>query len=426
LLCGLPAAYHLLRRKASVSLVEILKEGGRGSAMGPPRSRLRNGLMVYQVAMALVLMVGAGLMVRTFHRLLIMGPGYETKHLLTMQIALPAVNYREPARITEFYDQAVRELAALQDTKVAGGMAYTAAAEGFFIEGRPEPRPGETIPGIRSVSDQYVQALGLPLLSGRFLSERDRAESPRVVLLSESLVQHYWPRFRQGGEDPVGRHIRLAGKDSPWLTVVGVVGDIKDWFNQRPTPLAYVPYAQRPELSMQLVMRTGGDPLRAVPAARAALRKVDPDRPVYEVKTMEQWISEATSGVRASATSMTIYAVIALLLAVTGIYAVVAYAVVQRTHEIGVRMALGAGRGEILRMTLAYALRMAAMGLAIGVPAAFLLMRFVSRLLYDVVVVDPFTIAEFAAILGAAALAAGYVPARQATRVDPLVALRVE
>jgi putative ABC transport system permease protein len=424
LLCGLPAAFHLLRRKAGDNLAEVLKEGGRGSGMGSSRSRLRSALMVLEVALALVLLVGAGLMVRTFNRLLAVNPGFEPRNLLTMEVALPAATYRDDARITEFYDRAIRELAVVPGVKEVGASGYMSAAEGFFVEGRPDPGPADPIPGTRAASSEYLQALGLPLLAGRFLSARDRVESPRVVVLSESVARHYWKG--RGFEDAVGQHVRLSANQSQWLTVVGVVGDVRNWFTQQPERLAFIPCAQSPQLSMQFIMRTAGDPMRAAPAARAAIRNVDPYQPVYEVKSMEQWIAEESSGVRATANSMTIYAVIALLLAVTGIYAVVSYSVVQRTHEIGIRMALGAGRTEVLKLTLGYAMRMTGMGLSIGIPVAFLMMRFMSRFLYDVVIVDALTIAAFAAILGAAALAAGYIPARQAAALDPLAALRVE
>ena len=422
LLCSLPSAYHLLRHGASGSLVEVLKESGRGSTAGSSRSRLRSALVVFEVAMALILLVGAGLMVSTFRRMLTLSPGYDTKNLLTMQVALPALNYRDDAHVTAFYDNVLRNLAGIPEVKAAGGAAYLPAAEGLFVEGRPEPRPGEPIPSMQAVSDHYLQALGLPLLRGRLISAQDGVDSRRVVILSESVARHYWPG--DAGADVVGRRIRLAGGQSPWLTVVGVVGDVRDWFTHNPVPKAYVPCVQAPRLSMELILRTSGDPLRVAGAARARIRNVDPRQPVYDVKSMEQLIAAQTSGVRVSAQFMSVYAAIALLLAVTGIYAVVAYSVVQRTHEIGIRMALGAGRVEVLKLTLGFSLRMAGLGLAIGVPAAFLLMRLVSRVLYDVVVVDSLTLAVFTVLLAATSLAAGYIPARHATQIDPLVALR--
>jgi len=425
LVCGLPAAFHLLRAKAGRGLLEILKEGGRGSGMGSSRSTLKSFLVVFEVAMALVLLVGAGLIVNTFRRLLTVSPGFDTTNLLKLKVSLPAVNYRDPARIRAFYDNVLRELEAIPDARSAGATAYMRAAEGVSIEGRPEPRAGEPAPGVHAASPGCLQTLGLPLLRGRFLSSQDGVESPRVVVLSESVARHYWPG-PGGFADPVGRRIRLAGSQSPWLTVVGVVGDTRDWFDHQPQLRAYVPSGQSPQLSMELIVRTSGDPLRAAPAARAGVRKVEANQPVYEVESMKQYIDEETSGVRVSAITMTIYAAIALLLAVTGIYAVMAYSVAQRTHEIGIRMALGAGSAEVLKMTVAYALRLAGIGLAIGLPASFLLMRLVSRFLYDVVVVDALTLAGFTAILGAAAVAASYIPARHASRVDPLVALRAE
>ena len=392
--------------------------------MGSSRSTLRSALVVSEVTIALVLLVGAALMVSTFRRMLTISPGYETRNLLKMEVALPSLNYGDDARTTAYYDRALHELSGIRGVRDAGAAGYMPAAEGVFIEGRPEARPGEPVPGIQAVSDRYLQALGLPLEHGRFPSAQDRPEAPRVVVVSESIARYYWPN-QQGG-DAIGRRIRLAGGTAPWLTVVGVVGDVRDWFTHNPLPRAYVPSAQAPRRAMQVVMRTNVDPMGIVPAVRASMHAVDASQPIYDLMSMEQAISEQTSGVRVSAATMTIYAGIALLLSITGIYAVVAYSVVQRTHEIGIRMALGAGSGEILKMTVGFALRIAAMGLAVGLPLSFLLMQFVSRVLYGVVVVDTLTLATFTLVLAVAAGAAGYIPARQATRVDPLTALRAD
>jgi len=420
-LCSLPSIGQLLFRKTTVLLAETLKEGGRASSDGPARSRLRSALVVAEVALALVLLVGAGLMVKTFQHMLTLNAGFNPKNLLTMRVALPASHYRTSSQMAAFYDRALRGLDSVPEVKAAGASGSLGTAEGLYIEGRPEPRSGEPRPSIRAVSERYFQAMGIPVLEGRSISRQDGAESPRVVLVSESVAHHYWP-----ASDAIGRRIRLGNAQSPWLTVVGVCGDSKHWFTGEPQPSAYVPYLQAPQLSMLLLMRTTGDPMQIANAARAEVHGVDRNQPVYDLKSMEQSIAEETSGVRSSAITMATYAAIALLLAVTGIYAVIAYSVVQRTHEIGLRLALGAGRRDIVRMVLGQAFGMAAIGLAIGIPVAFILTRVMASALYGVVSVDALAFVAFTLALAASALFAGYIPARRATRVDPVIALHHE
>jgi putative ABC transport system permease protein len=240
-------------------------------------------------------------------------------------------------------------------------------------------------------------------------------------VLSESIAHHYWPH-----ESPIGRRVRLHRNDAGWLTVVGVCGDVRDWFSGRPIPRAYLPFEQSPQRSLSLLLRTAGDPLQAAPAARARMHDVDAAQPLFDVKSMEQVLEEETSGVRAAAENMTVYALVALLLAISGVYAVVSYSVAQRTHEIGIRIALGAGRGRVVRMTLGQALRIAAFGLGIGVPAAIVLMRVMASVLYDSVALDAVTFAAFPVLLAGFALLAGYLPARRAASTDPITALRHE
>jgi len=373
------------------------------------------------VALALVLLVGAGLMVKTFQHMLTLNAGFNPKNLLTMSVALPASQYRGNSQISAFYDRALRGLESIPEVKAAGASGSLGTAEGLYVEGRPEPRPGEPRPTIDAVSEHYFLAMGIPVLEGRSISRQDGAESPRVALVSESVARHYWP-----ASDAIGRRIKLGNAQSPWLTVVGVCGDIKDWFTGEPQPAAYVSYFQAPQLSMMLLMRTAGDPMQIANAARAGIHGVDRNQPVYDLKSMEESISEQTSGVRSAAVTMSTYAAIALLLAVTGIYAVIAYSVVQRTHEIGLRLALGAGHGDIVRMVVGQAFRLAAIGLAIGIPVAFILTRIMASALYGVVSVDALTFVAFTVALAVSALLAGYIPARRAVRVDPMTALHHE
>jgi putative ABC transport system permease protein len=420
-LVALPAIFQLLRPKVATDLNQSLKEGGRSSDTAPAGSRLRSALVALEVSLALVLLVGAGLMVGTFRRLLTFDAGYNPKNLLTMQIALPALKYRESAQIAGFYDRVLRELEAVSEVKAAGASGDVANAGALSIEGRSQPQPGDPQPRVQAASEHYFQTMQLPITRGRAISSLDGAESPRVVVLSETVARHYWP-----GSSPIGSRVKLGGLSSPWLTVIGVCGDLKNWFTSEPEPAAYVPYSQAPQLSMRLVMRTAGDPLQVSGAARAAARAVDRSQAVYDVKSMEQVLADQSSGVRAAAASMTTYALIALALAATGIYAVISYSVARRTHEIGVRIALGAGQGDVLKMVVWQAWRMAGLGLAVGVPLAFLLTRIMSSVLYNVVALDPMTFAIFTALLGASALLASYLPARRAARVDAVVALRHE
>lgn len=420
-LVALPAVFQLLRPRAAGDLNQTLKEGGRGASSAPAGSRLRSALVVVEVSLALVLLVGAGLMVGTFQRMLALNPGYNPKNLLTMEIALPTLKYRENSQVTGFYDRLLANLETTPQVKAAGASGWVGTAAGLYVEGRPEPRPGEPQPEIRAVSEHYFQTMQLPISRGRSISRQDGADSPRVVVLSDTVARHYWP-----GSDPIGRRIKLGNPRAPWLTVVGVCGDVKNWFTAEPLPAAYVPYFQAPQPAMQLVMRTAGDPLDAVSTARAEVRAVDKNQPVYDVKSMDQRISDQSSGVRAAATSMSTNAAIALLLAATGIYAVISYTVARRTHEIGIRMALGAGQGDVLRMVVWQAFRTAGLGLAIGILLAFLLARVMSSVLYNVIALDPLTFAAFTTLLAVSALLACYLPARRAAGVDATVALHHE
>jgi putative ABC transport system permease protein len=417
LLCSLPAIAQVVHRKMRADLNDVLR--GRGSSASPARNRLRSALIVFELALALVLLVGAGLMVQTFDRLLYLNQGFDPKNVLTMQISLPATEYRETARITSFYDQVLQGLATLHGVPAAGLSSSLGPAERLSIEGRAELRASDPRPDLKAISSRYLEAMRIPLLEGRSISARDRFDSPRVVVIGETVARTYWPHA-----NPIGHRIRLNAQ-SAWLTVVGVSGDvIEDWFSGRPSPTAYLSYAQFPASSAALVLRTSGDPLQSASAARRQIGKVDRDLPVYDLQTMEQMIGESRSGVRAAANQMTLYAVIALLLAATGIYAVISYFVVARTHDIGVRMALGASRADVLKMTMRQTARLIATGLAIGIPLAVLLARLMSSALDNVVDLNPATFALFAGVLTVCALLAGYLPARRATRIDPITALR--
>jgi len=272
-------------------------------------------------------------------------------------------------------------------------------------------------PDIRIVDAGYFRTMELPSIAGRGLAEQDKASSTPVIVISKSVAEHYWP-----GSNPMGHRVRFG--QSPWLNIVGVSGDTIQWFTNAPEPAAYTSYWQKPTLSARVLLRTAGDPALIEKAVVAKVRAVDPSEPVYEMKSMEQFFSEQRSGVQAAARVMENNAMIALFLALTGIYGVVSYFVSQRTREIGIRIAVGAATSDIMKMTLGEAGRLAGIGLAIGVPAAYLLTRALSSALYDIIIVEWTTFSALTAMLAVAALLAAYIPARRAAAVDPAIALR--
>lgn len=419
LICALPSVVQLLRRQTRADLSDALRERGTGESYA--RSRVRSALVVAELALALVLLVGAGLMVDTFQNLLNRYQGFDPKNVLTMKVSLPAAKYTKDARIVRFFDRALEELGHIRGVEVASLGATHGSDEHFLVEGRPEPRPDEPAPDVLSVGSGYLNAMRIPLYSGRFISERDRPQSPRVIVVSQSVVRHYWPHA-----NPVGSRTKLE-KNGEWLTVVGVTADvINDWFTGEHALTAYVPYTQAPPLSASLYLRTSGDPLQAASPARSAIQRLDKDLPVYDVQTMEEATSQERGGVRAAASLMTQYATIALLLAITGVYGVISYAVAGRTHEIGVRMAVGATSSDMLKMTMLETARLVALGLAFGLPLAVLLAKLMSTALFGVVAINWITFATFALVLVGAALLAGYLPSWRASRIDPMTALRDE
>jgi putative ABC transport system permease protein len=421
LLSAIPAAVHVLRGTSAGDLNEALKEGGRGGSAGRAHSRLRSTLAISEVALALILLVGAGVMVGTFQRMLNANPGFDTHNLLTLRIALAPSKYAASGQVSEFFDRLLQGLGEVPSARSAAVSGAASTAQGVYIEGRAAPVPGDPRPSVYAVTGQYLRTLRLPLIQGRPIGDGDGRESQPVVVVSQSVARHYWP-----ASNPIGSRLKLSANDPRWLTVVGVCGDVKDWFASRPEPRVYVSFEQAPSAWATVFLRTSAGSMQVSEAVRAEVRKVDRGQPVFDLKTMEQAIAEQTSGVRASAVTMETYAAIALFLAVSGIYAVISYSVAQRTREIGIRMALGAGRADILAMALAGAVRMGAIGLAIGVPVTLAMLHTMSSVLYGVMRIDAATFLGLTLLLAFSAVAAGYIPAHRAARVDPLTALRAE
>lgn len=421
ILCSLPAISQLVNRKMRADLNDVLRGRGGSTSATPARNRVRTALVVFELALALVLLVGAGLMVKTFERLLYVNQGFDPKNLLTMRVSLPATQYPRPEKIRSVYDRVLQRFAAIHGVTAVGLSSDEGSAEHLVIEGQPEPRPGEPHPEISAINDHYLEAMRIPLLQGRSISGADRLGSPPVVVISENVARHFWPN-----SNPIGRHIKLSAQ-SDWLTIVGISGNVtQDWFTNQPSAAAYICYAQFPGAHAKFFLRTEGDPMLAAQPARFEMRAVESDLPVYELETIEQSMYEERGGIRAAARMMTTYAVIALLLAVTGIYAVVSYFVAARTHDIGVHMALGARRGDVLKMTMGQSVRLTVTGLAFGIPLAILLARVMSSALYNVVNIDAATFAVFAGVLFLSALVASYLPSLRAIRIDPMTALRDE
>jgi len=423
---GLAPALRLSRTSPN----EALKEGGRSATGGLKHLRVQRLLVVSQVALALVLLIGAGLMLRSFESLMKVDAGFEPKNVLTAYVSLPASKYPNPAARQAFFDQLVGKLGALPGVQDVAIGSLVPLAEGnwtasFFPEGR-EPAHGEASPltSVRLVSPGYFRTLGVPLRRGRDFSDHDDAKSPGVVVVDDAAARRLWP-----GEDPIGKRITFSDSsaDATWLSVVGVVGDIKDTaLDREPMIHVYRPYAQRAVLGMFVALRTASSPAAILPSVRRELRLLDPEQPLYAVQTMQGYVEDSLAQPRLRFILIGLFASVALLLSALGVYAVISYAVGQRIQEIGIRMALGARKSDVVRLVIGQGLPLVLLGAGIGLLAALGLTRVLGSLLYGVTAHDPGTFATVSALLVLVALAACYLPARRAAGVDPLAALRME
>jgi putative ABC transport system permease protein len=422
---GLVPAFQASR----VHLNETLRLSGRGSTSGKGRHRLRNVLVVADVALALALSVGAGLLLKSFVRLSSVDLGFQADHLLTVNLFLPRTSYPNDPQIDNFYSQLEQKVGALpgvlgvtdvSDPPLAGGGSDTS----IFIEGRPIPAPTD-MPDIwySSVTPSFFKTLGIPLIRGRVFDDRDIANKPAVVVINESMSRRYWP-----GEDPIGKRIGTGSPEKPdWSEIVGVVHDIKFFgLDKDQPPSMYAPLAELPQRGMTLMVRTVGPPLNLSSAVRQTVWAQDSNLAVPKFATMQDSVDLAAQQARVISTMTTLFALIALVLAAVGLYGVMAYIVTERTNEIGIRIALGASRSDVLNMILGGALRLGLIGVATGLVASYFLTHLLSGLLFGVQPTDPATFAAVGLLLIGVSLFASYIPARRAMRVDPMVALRYE
>ena len=409
-------------------LNEVLKEGGRNTA-GSVGHRLRGALVMTEIALAVVLLVGAGLMMKSLLRLLQSDIGFKPQNVLTMTVVLPAAKYSEANKQVDLFDQLKERVQSLPGIAGVGTVDNLPLNGGnttrFYVDGDPIPPPGQAIEAnLRVVDERYFQALGVPLIAGRLFDERDKANAPSVVIIGKTLADRVF-----AGRDPIGRQIKYPSIPGQPSLIVGVIGDVKiAGLDEAIRPVLYFPFRQAPSMATNLVVRTNGDPTAVAAAVRNETRTLEPDVAIFNVNAMEQLISNSPAAFmrRFPALLISIFAGVALLLASIGIYGVVSYSVSQQTHYIGVRMALGAQAADILKMVLRQGLTLALGGMALGIVAALGLTRLLRSLLFEVRTTDITTFVFVLGTLFVVALLACYIPARRATKVDPLVALRYE
>jgi putative ABC transport system permease protein len=413
------------------NLNDTLKEGGRDSGAGVRGKRLRNSLVIAEVAVSFILLIGAGLLINSFMHLRNLNPGFRADHLLALNVDLSEVKYPDTARRTAFFDEVLRRaqlLPGVQSVAVAGNLPFTYNGDsmGIAVEGIPDP-PTDQWPDViyRAVGPGYFSTMGIPLVRGRDFTDQDTLDSTLTVVVSEKTAKHYWPN-----EDPIGKRLKTGSttSDSPWRTVIGVVKDVRqNDFIAEPKMQLYLSYRQLKSLtSNALVVRTTVDSLSLAASVRNAIWAVDKDQTVANIDSMEHIVASAVARQRFSMLLLAIFAGVALVLAAVGIYGVMSYSVAQQTHEIGIRMALGAQRGDVLKLTIGKGLRLVITGVVIGLASAFVLTRVMASLLFGVSATDPITFVTISFVLVSVAALASYIPALRATRVDPMVALRYQ
>jgi putative ABC transport system permease protein len=423
-LFGLAPALQLSR----INLNEALKEGGRSATEGHSRHRLRSALIVSEVALSLVLLVGAGLLIKSFLRLRNTDPGFNSQQVLTASISLPEARYPKDEQQSKLYQQAIERIARVPGVEAAGAilplpLSDSSISTSFTVDGQPDPGPGaRPFANARIVTPNYIRAMGIPLVSGRDFNELDAADAPKVILINETLAREFF-----AGEDPLGKRLSL-GLNSLRGEIVGVVGDVRHRsLDHKSGPEYYVTYKQVPVDFMSVVVRARtSDPTGLAASLRDVVHEIDKDLPLYRIRPMNDLVADSLARQRFSMTLIIAFAGLALALAGAGIFAVMTFLISQRTHEIGVRMALGARPGNILTMVMRQGMGVTLIGVGLGLSVAFAITRVMQSLLYQVSATDPATFVLVPLMLTGVALGACFVPARRATKVDPMVALRYE
>jgi len=426
MLFGLAPLRYIVHLGVQETLTDAAKSGAtRGT------SKMRTGLVVTQVAVAVLLLVGAGLLLHSFERLTSVAPGFTPDHVLIADIPLSPNSHSKPNERIDFYEHVLQQTATLPGVRVAGAsnvvpVSGVASSIYFNIKGRPPKNNQYALANYRTVSTDYFAALHVPLQQGRLLQETDREDHPMVVIINSTLARTFFPN-----QSPIGQYMQIGGlpdDEVPWMEIIGVVGDVKQALNGDAPAEYYIPYRQAdkvlPVQAMSLIVRTESNPQALATSVQRVVHQIDPNQPVAKIRTMEDNIADSLSEPRFRTVLLTLFAGIALALAGIGIFSVMAYTVTQRTREIGVRVALGASRSQIFGLTLGYTLRLTAIGVVIGMATAFVLTRYVSAFLFQVPSYDLVTLAGAAIVIVLVAIAASYLPARRATGIDPAKALR--
>ena len=421
-LFGLAPAWQASRTTIS----SVLKEGGRTSTAAGGRW-IRSGLLVAEVAMSLVLLVGAALLLRSFDRLIHVDPGFRPEQVLAFRVALPNNSYPQDHHKIAFFSRLMERLETLPGVSAAG-MIQSVPMRGdyvlsFTIEGRPPAGPNqEPSANHRVISPDYFKAMGIPLLRGRSFAPEDREKSPMVAIVDQKFVDRYFP-----DQDPIGKGLDIGNGTDGFYKIVGVVGSVlQDALDGKPSPTMYIPYTQDVFSSMWVVVRAKGEPTQLSAAARQAVRDIDGALPAFAMTPLADVVSESIAQRRFSMLLIGVFGAIALVLAAVGLYGVVSYSVSQRTQEIGLRMAIGAGRRDVLRLVVGGGMKLAAIGVVIGVAGALALSKVIATMLFELTPMDLVSYSGTVMVLLAVAMVACYVPARRAMRVDPIIALRAE
>ncbi len=426
LIFGLAPAWQVSRP----NLAETLKEGGRSSGGSAGHNRLRSGLVIFEVAMTLVLLVGAGLLIRTVARLSKVDKGFNAENVLAMNLGLPSAKYPKPENSIEFFKQAIERIALVPGVKAVGITSVLPLSNNFdgrslVVEDHPRPEGEEMSGDLYVATPGYLRAMEISLLKGRPITDQDTKDTPQIALINQTMATQLWPN-----DDPVGKRIKFPGNEKnpqPWRTVIGIVNDVSQYsLDHKPPMQIYLPHAQFPNSFVTFVIKTTGDPASYTAAVRNQILSVDRDQAVFKITTLEELTGESILLRRFFMMLLSAFAVTALVLAAVGIYGVMSYVVTQRTHEIGIRMALGAQLRDVRKMVLHGGMKLTVLGIAIGLAGSFALTRLVSSLLFEVSTTDATTFSAMSVALMFIALMGCYLPARRATRVDPLEALRGE